>query len=577
MITKTKDIVIYGAGFAGCAATLKAATTAPNKTIALIVTDPIKIDPDSTLRVPLDDGKALGGIGTIGGQNYWDRRTWGGNVQKSSFEYWYNLFGQAYSTEEMSQELVDEITAYSNVEVFYAYDIYDFDTATSPYRITAIYLKGIERQTTSQRRVIFDLYCENIKINGTVFIDASEDGKLTRSVNFGGTTGRYDWPAGKLDSSEQGTNGKPRQQAATLMFKIKGFDPSVIENTSDTGVTLSKSGGVLYSAYGGTKQYKENSTIIDFNDEYGPTGFALKPFNMGVDVRNGTNRKNWEWWINCFLVFNVDGRACYRDDSNSVNSNIYPQDKRSDYYTTDEGWKRAYNFLNNSTKGTALLNAIRQFPGFADVEYVKENNKVVVGEVLYLRETVHMAINSQNRANGTEDTNYQLGAMESYWSGEIPTGGYDSGNYTTRIGLGYYYTDINAYKYEDLKRPVPGSDDPDDMEYIWDYDIAQKLRADTWPSGENPKTPHNPVYIPYKALTTNYVANLLIPGYAVGASSFAWAELRVLPNLCVLGDAAGVAAAYAVNNGIHPLQFTSTHITAVQNLLVNTHLARLEK
>ena len=41
--------------------------------------------------------------------------------------------------------------------------------------------------------------------------------------------GRYDWPANKLDADEQGSNGKARQQATTLMFKIKGIKKEVLE------------------------------------------------------------------------------------------------------------------------------------------------------------------------------------------------------------------------------------------------------------------------------------------------------------------------------------------------------------
>ena len=36
-------------------------------------------------------------------------------------------------------------------------------------------------------------------------------------------------------------------------------------------------------------------------------------------------------------------------------------------------------------------------------------------------------------------------------------------------------------------------------------------------------------------VTTNYVADLLLSGYAAGVSVFAWGEIRVFPNLCVLG------------------------------------------
>lgn len=34
-------------------------------------------------------------------------------------------------------------------------------------------------------------------------------------------------------------------------------------------------------------------------------------------------------------------------------------------------------------------------------------------------------------------------------------------------------------------------------------------------------------------IALNYVANLLLPDYAAGVSSFAWCEIRAFPNLCV--------------------------------------------
>ena len=62
----------------------------------------------------------------------------------------------------------------------------------------------------------------------------------------------------------------------------------------------------------------------------------------------------------------------------------------------------------------------------------------------------------------------------------------------------------------------------------------------------------------------------------MSASSLAWAEIRVLPNQCVLGDAAGVAAAYAIKNGKDPLSLSQTDITNIQTLLKNSN-ALLEK
>ena len=112
--------------------------------------------------------------------------------------------------------------------------------------------------------------------------------------------------------------------------------------------------------------------------------------------------------------------------------------------------------------------------------------------------------------------------------------------------------------------------------YIWGSDSWVKMRPDRL--AINPALPKNPVYLPYSCLTTNNVANLLIPGYAAGISSFSWGEVRVFPNLCVLGDAAGVAAAYSVNKKITALEIgsSSVHIKAVQNDLLGVN-ARLDK
>lgn len=167
-----------------------------------------------------------------------------------------------------------------------------------------------------------------------------------------------------------------------------------------------------------------------------------------------------------------------------------------------------------------------------------------------------MACNSANRKNGTENTNYYLTANACNDAGAAPGAGADRGNYSTRIGLNFYGTDINAYKFADMKNDAGG--------YIWNVGVAQKLREDMKVTD---KTPKYPVYVPYRALTTNYVANLLIPGYAAGIASFGWAECRVIPNLCVLGDAAGVAAAYAVNCGKYPANFADADIANVQTTL----------
>ena len=81
----------------------------------------------------------------------------------------------------------------------------------------------------------------------------------------------------------------------------------------------------------------------------------------------------------------------------------------------------------------------------------------------------------------------------------------------------------------------------------------------------------------FRGLALNYVADLLLPGYAAGVSSFAWGEIRVFLNLCVLGDAAGIVAAYCVNSGKHPLYLNSSDIASIQNTLVSSAGARINK
>lgn len=389
---------------------------------------------------------------------------------------------------------------------------------------------------------------------------------MTHLSNFGGTTGRYDWPANKLDADERGTSGKARQQVTTLMFKIKGIKKEVLKEEDDNGKTVD---GITMNAYGDKKVWGANGgkaayadptkAIYQFNEKHRAEGIAIKPFNMAEDGKNSN-----EWWINTLLVFNVDGRAYNRDKGTGV----FPKDMRSDYKTVDD----AYVFAKKVLEYPDFLPALRSFPKFENVELVKDSKgKPVVAKTLYLRETIHSAQSSSAtaRANGSEDTNYALHAQDFWDSGATKSTGTDKRNYAKRVGLNFYWLDINAYKIEDLK--------DNSGTYIWGKPITGKVREDIKNKG-NKKFPTvvNPVYIPYDAIATNFVYNLLIPGYAASIASLGWAEARVLPNQCVLGDAAGVAAAYAVTNNKQPLSFSNADITKIQATLTQSS-AKLEK
>lgn len=457
--------------------------------------------------------------------------------------------GQHYSVDAMSDLLKSDLTKAEyggRIKIHYAYDITGIGWEAS--HITEVRLCHIKRDDEGIVQWDTEGSDSKLTITGDVFIDASESGRLTRLSNFGGTVGRYDWPADKLDSDERGSSGKARQQVASLMFKVTGFDMTDLRE--DLEVANQHENGVC-SATGGKDAYKDkNRKIYQFNEKYGPKGFAIKPFNMAEDgPQPGVEDKNKEWWVNAFLVFNVDGRA-YNRDLTGDTKNHFPKDMRSDYKTVDDAWRDARRIINSSE----FEEAIRDFPGFRDATVVKENGMPVVGNVLYLRETIHSALSSSARANDTENSNYALRATDFLEAGTA-----DNRNYAKRMGLNAYWIDVNAYKFEDLK--PNGS-------YAWP--VTEFVRSDV-------AIPDlSPTYVPYGAIATNFVLNLLIPGYATGVASLGWAAARTIPNQCVLGDAAGVAAAYAVNNNIDPLNFGSADITAIQNTLKNSG-ALLEK
>ena len=540
-----KTIVVYGATMAGVAAAAKAAKNAPSATIHLIVPDPVDYN---------GNGCCLGAIGTVGVQNFFDiglkdvlARTYYTN---GSFKWWCGQMGQHYNVDAMSDLLKRDLTKAEyggRIKIHYAYDITGIGWESS--HITEVRLKRIFRDTDGT--VKWDEKADTLTIAGDVFIDASESGRLTRMSNFGGTVGRYDWPASLLDSDERGSNGKARQQVATLMFKVKNFDRFKADDDELTAGDKDNNG--VYSATGGTRAYKTNTKILNFNNTHGPEGFALKPFNMAQDGPGSD-----EWWVNMLLVFNVDGRA-YNRDLTGETSYLFTSDMLSDYKTVDDAWVAARKVLDYPD----FLPALRSFLGFEGADLVRDKNgDPVVGNSLYLRETIHSAFSSSDRANGTEDTNYALSAKDFWNPGATKNTGNDSRHYAKRMGLNYYGLDINAYKFEDLKQ---------NGQYIWGHEVTEAARSDI-------KFPEHvsPTYITYSAIATNFVYNLLIPGYAAGIASLGWAEARTIPNQCVLGDAAGVAAAYAVNNNIDPLNFGSADITAVQNILKNSG-ALLEK
>lgn len=199
--------LLFMAAVFGCGCGGQGASHAPNKQIAVIIPDPVS-----------STGSSFGSIGTIGGQNCFDIRNWNGsNPVQGTFSWWFSRWGQFYNTDLMAAQLKSDVVKYSNIKVYYGYDIKTFASAQNPTRLTQVTVCNICRDTSGV--VVWGNTTEVIP--GSVFIDASDDGRLTRLANFSGTVGRYDWPTQYLEPEEIGPNGKARQQAATLMFKVR--------------------------------------------------------------------------------------------------------------------------------------------------------------------------------------------------------------------------------------------------------------------------------------------------------------------------------------------------------------------
>ncbi len=535
------DIIIYGGGFAGCAAARNAAAAAPDKKILLIV-------PDTS--------QCLGGLGTAGGQNFADIRTWRGQlVTAGSFGRWYEQAGQFYNTLAMSEIIAADLSQFKNLTVMYSQDIRNVRVEEG--LIKSLVLAPITRNDEG----IVQWNGSERKISGRIFIDASDEGKLAALSGADLTVGREDWPEQYLSADEK--ENQALQQAATLMFKVKGVrTPETPARIGD--MDFVKDGKGSWGLVGGKETWANNEIVLNFNRTYGPEGFAIKPVNAAQDGAG-----SGEWWVNMLLVFNVDGRVHARDLA--AGTAFAENQVRGKNH--DQAWVKARQFLAQPD----FLEALRQFRvatsegkyGFAQAELVyAQDGLPQVGDVMYIRESVHgISRNSREQASsrataGRENEVFALTTTEVQHAGSAAADGADQDNYQQRIGLGYYLMDINAYRFEDLQQ-----------EGLYQWPVTGNLRSDWQEQGGQPV---NPVYLPFDMLLNYKVKNLLIPGYATGSSSMAWAEIRVLPNLAVLGDAAGVAAARAVLNKEWPVDFGPPQIEWIQTKLLQFG-ARLDK
>ena len=543
-----RRIVVYGAGMGGVCAAYKAAQYA----WSLEGFDNFEIMLINPVPVP-----KLGGISTVGGQNFWDTRKWDA---KRKFPYKGSLvdvMGFDNSTEEIKEdrynvdkkaEFLKSLLTKYNVKIYEQHDISGPIKQDTGGNILSIRIRKIERATNN----IVQYVGESITISGDIFIDASEDGKLTKLTAHDAngkvayTKGRYDYPADTLNrlpkdkpdygDFDEGTEEGARMPAVTLMFKLKCTDTVPIEALSmvDVGNGVYDCGNTLFN--------DSNYKMYQFNKKYEKTRIMLKPINSAWNGGIPDSDGKTEWWLNTLLIFGVDGSLHNRDDHNYtpvpddelLSDKILNDENR--LLSSDDAWKLGRAFL--AAHASEILEVYEEL-GYTNAEFVTDNDDAIVtGDILYVRETIHAVKDANLIANGTENDNYEVSARHCHYS--YLDDEQDSTTNPESIGLIYYWSDIHPYMKSEYKN--------DDGDYIHGTESYKNIRRDMVEELKD-DSPIEPTYIPYSALTTQYVPNMLIPGYAVNASSFAWSEMRVFPNLCVLGDAAGIAAVTCLLSG----------------------------
>jgi len=486
------DIVVYGATMPGVA------------TVRAIAES--RADPTSVLVIKPQPG--IGGIGCAGGQNFWDVRPWAEAEswefpQGGSFRRWFRTQGQAYDTDRMVTTLYEDLD-HDGVTVRTRYDVEEV-SLDADGRITAVHIRPLARtggdtHWTGDRQVA----------SGSVFIDASETGRLSRLVDVSRTVGRSD--SGPDD----------RQMAATLMVQVEGIDWAAVREAEDpdgepvfrTAVDGDEDKRLLW----GGEQSLGKPGVSRFREAYP---------RLDIKALNAAEHDDGVFWLNALLIYDVDGRYDARERGRTGASGA------RDPWDRDRARRRATSAVDDA----AFEAALAEFPGFEETTVRYEDGEPRVGDVLYVRETIHLL----------RDGSHEVEDRHAEDAGPRPGTGADKEFYESRIGLGYYWLDDNGYT-----RTATGAD--------------SSLEATD-----------NPIFLPYEALTTPDCPNLLVPGYPVSIDSRAWSALRVLPNLCVLGDAAGVAAGIATESSVDPADFSGVQLERLQDRLRTDCDAILEK
>ncbi len=455
--------------------------------------------------------RMAGGTCTSGGLTEWDRRLWmragrRADPQGGSFARWLERYGAHFSSSNFARGLTEELCQ-AGVTVLAGVDIEAVATAGRPTRPRRT--KQPSPPTTVHAVRLRRLADQN---GETTWSDETMELSAHLFVDAS-TTGRLARLAGLPAAvGREDWNPDRRQMAASLLFAVQGIDWDALASArDDTGRPVWGTGqdGAHRLFWGGQSVVTSDGGIAAFHTTH-------PHFRLG-SIRAVETESDW-FWLQGLLIFGVDGRMRRYDEGSPSEVELYP----ANALHVDSGLAAAREIVASPD----LLGALRQLPGWSTVQIGRDaHDEVISAESLYLRETIHTRGPSGFAVTGDDVSG----------AGSSPAEGKDARHYSRRIGLGFYWMENVGYMgHENV--PTPGA-------------------------------ATNPCYLPLDVLLAPPVENLLLPGYAASVDSRAWWSMRAQPNLCVLGDAAGVTAALALHEGKSPLQFGNSQVAALQSWL----------
>lgn len=102
----------------------------------------------------------------------------------------------------------------------------------------------------------------------------------------------------------------------------------------------------------------------------------------------------------------------------------------------------------------------------------------------------------------------------------------------------------------------------------WSIDLHPPQGMYTENAGAKHSVADGIYHIPYRILYSQRVNNLLFAGRNVSASHVAFGSIRIMATCAIMGEAAGTAAAFAVNKGVTPHKIYTDYLNEYQQLLL---------